>query len=163
MAKPFFSDKCVVGNNIVLIDGEEIYQVDQEAAKILWEFLNNAVKSLNVCLPIEYISEQFAVSNDTIRNIISKYFDHPSIKLINDNVTKGSFSFNRISLDDVKNEIAKLDVKKASLSSSICQNVRVSILKPHTCYLVESSSCYISKFYTTSEPKNRSPCFYDTL
>ena len=54
-----------------------------------------------------------------VQNIISKYSDHPSIKLINDNVAKGSFAFNRISLDDVKNEIAKLDVKKASLSSSI--------------------------------------------
>ena len=77
------------------------------------------MKSLNVCIPSEYISEQFVVSNDPIQNIISKYSDHPSIKLINDNVTKGSFSFNRISLDDVKNEIAKLDVKKASLLSSI--------------------------------------------
>ena len=71
-----------------------------------------------VCIPSEYVSEQFVVSNDRIQNIISKY-QNILIKLINDIVTKGSFSFNRISLDDVKNEIAKLDVKKASLSSSI--------------------------------------------
>ena len=95
-------------NNIVLIEGEEIYQEDQEVAKILGECFNNAVKSLNVCI-CEHIREQFVVSNDPIQNIISKYSDHPSIKLINDNVTKGSFSFNRISLD----------VKKASLSSNI--------------------------------------------
>ena len=39
--------------------------------------------------------------------------------MINDNVIKGKFSFNLASLDDVKNIIAKLDVTKASLSSSI--------------------------------------------
>ena len=39
--------------------------------------------------------------------------------MINDNVIKGKFSFNLASLDDVKNIIAKLDVKKGSLSSSI--------------------------------------------
>ena len=118
-AKPFFSDKGVDGNNIALIEGEEIYQEDHEVAKILGEFFNNAVKSLNVCIPSEYISEKSAVSNDPIDNIISKYSNHPSIKLINDNVIKGNFSFNQVSLEDVNHVIAKLDVKKASLSSSI--------------------------------------------
>ena len=77
----------------MLIDGEEIYKEDHEVAKILREFFNNAVKSLNVCIP----SEQSAVSNDPIDNIISKYSNNPSIKLINENIIKGNFSFNRVS------------------------------------------------------------------
>ena len=92
--KPFFSAKCVVGNNIVLIEGEEIYQEDQ-VASILGEFFNNAVKSLSVCIPSEFISEQFVVSNDLIQNIIFKYSDHPSIKLINENVMKFFFQSNQ--------------------------------------------------------------------
>ena len=38
-AMPFFSDKCVVGNNIVLIEGEEIYQEDQ-GCQNSWNFFN---------------------------------------------------------------------------------------------------------------------------
>ena len=83
------------------------------------EFFKNAVKSLNVGIPNEYISKKSTVSNDPIDTIISTYSNHPSIKLINDNVIKGKFSFNLASLYDVKNIIAKLDVKKASLSSRI--------------------------------------------
>ena len=118
-AKPFFSDKGVDDKNIALIEGDEIYKDDHEVAKIFGEFFKNAVKSLNVGIPNEYISKKSTVSNDPIDTIISKYSNHPSIKLINDNVIKGKFSFNLASLDDVKNIIAKLDVKKASLSSSI--------------------------------------------
>ena len=36
--KPFFSDKGMNGNNIALIEGEEIYQEDHEVAKILADF-----------------------------------------------------------------------------------------------------------------------------
>ena len=105
--------------NIALTEGDEIYKDDHEVAKIFREFFKNAVKSLNVGIPNEYISKKSTVSNDPIDTIISKYSNHPSIKLINDNVIKGKFSFNLASLDDVKNIIAKLDVTKASLSSSI--------------------------------------------
>ena len=118
-AKPFFSDKGVDDKNIALIEGDEIYKDDHEVANILGEFFKNAVKSLNLGIPNEYISKKSTVSTDPIDTIISKYSNHPSIKLINDNVIKGKFSFNLASLDDVKNIIAKLDVKKASLSSSI--------------------------------------------
>ena len=47
------------------------------------------------------------------------FANHPSIKLITDNVTKGDFSFSTVSLDAVEKEIAALDGKKASMSSSI--------------------------------------------
>ena len=117
--KPFFSDKGTDKNDIVLIEGDKIYQHDHEVANLLGEFFKNAVKSLNVCVPSEYISEQITVSNDQVEIIISKYCNHPSIKLINENVEKGNFYFNQVSLNDVKKEIAALDSKKASLSSSI--------------------------------------------
>ena len=120
--KPFFSDKGTDKNDILLIEGDEIYQQDHEVAKILGEFFSNAVKSLNVGVPSEHISEKSAVSNDPIDNIILKYSNHPSVKQINDNVITGNFSFTQVSLDDVKKVIVAMDGKKASLSRSIPPN-----------------------------------------
>ena len=61
--KPFFSDKGTNENNIALIEGEEIFQEDYEVAKILGEFFNNAVQSLNVGIPTQHIMETPAVPN----------------------------------------------------------------------------------------------------
>ena len=70
--KPFFSDKGANENNIALIEGEEIFQEDNEVAKILGEFFNNAVQSLNVGIPTQHIMETPAVPNDPIESIILK-------------------------------------------------------------------------------------------
>ena len=67
--------------NIALIEGDEIYKDDHEVAKMFGEFFKNAVKSLNVGIPNEYISKKSTVSNDPIDTIISKYSNHPSIKI----------------------------------------------------------------------------------
>ena len=117
--KPFFSDKGANENNIALIEGEEIFQENYEVAKILGEFFNNAVQSLNVGIPTQHIMETPAVPNDPIESIILKYSNHPSIILINKNVKRGMFSFNKVSLVDVRSVIAALDVKKASACNSI--------------------------------------------
>ena len=117
--KTFFSDKGLGKSDITLIEGDEICQEDAEVAKILNEFFNNAVTSLNIAIPDEYKSEESAVSNDPIEKILSKFVNHPSIKMINDNVEKGNFCFSALTVADVEKEIKALDSKKASMSSSI--------------------------------------------
>ena len=53
------------------------------------DFFSSVVKSLNVSVPGECKKEMSVLSeNDLIDNIISTYADHPSIKLINDNVVR---------------------------------------------------------------------------
>ena len=102
-----------------MIEGDKIFQEDAEVAKILGDFFSNVVKSLNINIPSEYINEDSVVLGDPIDTIISKYSNHPSIKLINDNVVKGNFSFSAVSLADIEKEVMALDGKKASMSSSI--------------------------------------------
>ena len=121
--KTFFSDKGLGKSDITLIEGDEICQEDAEVAKILNEFFNNAVTSLNIAIPDEYKSEESAVSNDPIEKILSKFVNHPSIKMINDNVEKGNFCFSALTVADVEKEIKALDSKKASMSSSIPANI----------------------------------------
>ena len=117
-AKPFLSDKGIGKSDIILIEGNEIVQKDSKIAEIMSDFFSNAVKALNINIPNEFKCEE-SKSSDPITNIILKFANHPSIKLINDNVIKGNFSFIGVSLSDIKKEVVALDMNKASMSSSI--------------------------------------------
>ena len=90
--KPFLSDKGVTKTDVILIEGNEIIQEDQEVAKKFGKCFSNAVSDLNLSIPSEYKNEENVGIDDPIDSIIAKYSDHPSIKLINDNVVKGNFS-----------------------------------------------------------------------
>ena len=74
---------------------------------------------IDISVPKEHIYEDLGVLGDPIEGIISKYQHHPSIKVINDNVVKGEFSFALVCLSDIEKEIVALDEKKSSISCSI--------------------------------------------
>ena len=117
--KPFFSDKGAGKTDIILIEGDEIVQDDLKVATILGEFFSNSVKNLNIEIPIEYKNVVSNPLEDPIDKIIATYSDHPSIKLINENVVKGNFSFEEVSAATIRKEIRALDDTKASMSTSI--------------------------------------------
>ena len=117
--KPFFSDKGLGKSDITLIEGNNIYQNDAEVATIFNDFFSNAVASLDVDIPNECINKVSVVSDDIIDNILSKFSNHPSIKIINEKVLKGNFSFSMINTSNVEKMIKQLDIKKASMTSSI--------------------------------------------
>ena len=116
--KPFFSDKGTGKTDIILI-GDNIFQEDHEVAKILNDHFSNAVKALNIDIPSECKNNESTISSDPIDNILSTFASHPSIKLINENVINGNFSFDIVGDCAVEKEIAALDSKKASMSTSI--------------------------------------------
>ncbi len=117
--KPFFSDKSADKTDIILIEGDEMFQEDQKVANIFSDVFSNAVKELNLRIPVEYLNNESTDSDNPIDNIISKFSTHPSIMLINNNVMKGSFSFSSVSCDAVEKQIIGLDGMKVSMSSSI--------------------------------------------
>ena len=102
-----------------MIEGDELFHEESEVANILSDFFSNTVKNLNVSMPGEYKDEESAVSDDAIDNIITTHANHPSIKLVNENVLKGYFSFKEVSLTAIEKEVTALDNKKACMSSSI--------------------------------------------
>ena len=107
--KPFLSDKGISKTNIILIKGGEIIQEDIEVAKVFSIFFSNAVKDLDVHIPSEYLENDSIVLYDLIDEIVNKYADHPSIKLITENIVKGDFSFNTVTLYDVEMVVTPLD------------------------------------------------------
>ena len=117
--KPFFSDKGAGKTEITLIEGDKIIQDDSEVATILGDFFSNSVKGLNIDIPSEYKNDVSPSLDDPIDKIVAMYSDHPSIKLINDNVVKGNFSFEEVSVATIRKQIMSLDDTKASMSTSI--------------------------------------------
>ena len=101
---------------VTLIEGDIIIQDDSEVANTLNDFFSNAVASLNINIPSECITEDVTDTGDVI---ILKYSNHPSIKLINNNVSKGNFSFNEVHVSEVKKLLEEIDGEKATMSSSI--------------------------------------------
>ena len=76
------------------------------------------MKSLDISIPNEYITVSSNIS-DPIENIILKYANHPSIISINSNITKSTFSFSVVNVDDIKTELDALNCKKSCKSDSI--------------------------------------------
>ena len=97
-----YMTKTLSKHDIILNKGNEIIQEDAEVAKILVDFFNNAVESLNLSITSEHTDEDSAGLDDLIDNIISTYADHPSIKLINEHIVKGDFDFCEVGLTDIK-------------------------------------------------------------
>ena len=117
--KPFFSDKgAETKRNITLVEGNDILTEDKDVANTLNSFFGDAVKSLDISIPNEYITVSSNIS-DPIENIILKYANHPSIISINSNIIKSTFSFSVVNVDDIKTELDALNCKKSCKSDSI--------------------------------------------
>ena len=117
--KPFFSDKGAgTKSNITLVEGNDILPEDKDVANTLNSFFGDAVKSLDISIPNEYITVSSNIS-DPIENIILKYANHPSIASINSNITKFTFSFSVVNVNDIKTELDALNCKTSCKSDSI--------------------------------------------
>ena len=128
-----------------MIEGEEIIQEDSEVAKVFSDFFSNSVKSLDVEIPNVYLQES-VVSDDPIDKIIHKYSNHPSIKLITDNVIKSKFSFSEVTLSDVMKVVAALKSRKAS----ICNSIPIKILKENSNVCCEPSTHIVNNDISNS-------------
>ena len=114
--KPFLSDKCALSSRISLVRGDEIISDDIEIA----ESINNYYKNVVGKLGLKEYENSFDINEnnnlDPIDIITEKYKNHPSIKIINENIPFDSrFSFKEISEDNIKN----LNTKKASTFGNI--------------------------------------------
>ena len=118
--KPFLSDKCALSSRIFLVSGDEIISDDIEIAEII----NNCYKNAAGKLGLKEYENSFDINEnnslDPVDIITEKYKNHPSIKIINENIQFDSrFSFKEISEDDIKKELKNLNTKKASTFGNI--------------------------------------------
>ena len=112
--KLFLSEKCTYASKISLVHNGNVISDDQELADKFNNFFEHAVDNLEIQ---EYQSNHHidinSISDDLIDYAIAKYKNHPSIIMINENVSfESRFSFTVVNEDDIQREILNLNPKK---------------------------------------------------
>ena len=119
--KPFLSEKCTYESKISLVHNDNVISDDQELADTFNNFFEQAVDNLGIQ---EYQSDHNidinSISDDPIVYAIAKYKNHPSIIMINENVSfESRFSFTAVNEDDIQREILNLNPKKPGTFGNI--------------------------------------------
>ena len=126
--KPVLSDKGRSNSKINLIEDEKIISNDKEVAETLNNYFVTVTDSLGITENSEVISSTEGAS-DPIEKAQLKYSNHPSIKKIHTFVRNAHpFKFQKVSLEQVNNEIRRLNTKKATTF----KNIPAKVLKSNS-------------------------------
>ena len=117
--KPFISDKSSSKSRIILIEEGETVSNECDVAEIFNKFFVTITKSLGIIENQNIILDSEDIS-DPIDQIIFKFSRHPSIQKVRSlNGNIGSFSFEKVSADNMENEIDTLNPSKSTTFKSI--------------------------------------------
>ena len=117
--KPFLTNKGFIdGNEITIVDGDEIISEEKELVKIFNEHYINIVEKTCALKPKILNQENKTLTNsEKIENIKKQYESHPSIIEIKNNLTyypkDNNISF-LTTLSEVKKLLKNSDTKKAT-------------------------------------------------
>ena len=105
--KPFLSDKVTTFPKISLVEKGEIISDESKVAKSFSNFFENAIRPLGI-----------KANEHPVKIAIKKFEQHPSINLINKNITNNeNFHFSPVDQDNVLKEIINLDKKMELLKT----------------------------------------------
>ena len=115
--KLFLSEKCTYASKISLIHNENVISDDQKLADTFNNFFEHTVDNLGIQ---EYQSDHNidinSILDDAIDYAIAKYKNHPSIIMINENVSfESRFSFTAVNEGITQQEILNLNSKKPGM------------------------------------------------
>ena len=118
---PFLSEKCYYASKISLVHNDNVISDDQELADIINHFFEDAVDNLGIQeYQCDHNIDINSILDDPIDSAIAKYKNHPSIIMINENVSSESrFSFTAVNEDDIQSEILNLNPKKPGTFGNI--------------------------------------------
>ena len=119
--KQCLTDKTLKGERITLTENEEVVSGERELVKIFNEFFSNIVPNLDIQRPLSII-----LPHDPVLNAIKKFENHPSILEIKKQIPSDvafPFSFRKVTLTEIINEIKNLDESKATQSNDIPNKV----------------------------------------
>ena len=107
--KPSFTEKTLKDEKIVLVENGTTFSEENEVAEIFRSYFDSIVDGLNIkrC----EISKE---DSDPILNAVKTFEKHPSILRIKELSSGSTFSFESVSLEDVKKVTRELDISKAS-------------------------------------------------
>ena len=112
--KPSFTDKTLKDERITLVENNKVVSDESELVEIFSKDFGNIVQNLSID-GLTNTSDNDAV---TIRQAIEKYQNHPSIKVIRENIdTTNNFSFELINSEWISKIMNNLDTSKATQQS----------------------------------------------
>ena len=110
--KPSFTDKTLKDERITLVENNKVVSDESKLVEIFSKYFGNIVQNLGIDGLTNTSSDNDAV---TIRQAIEKYQNHPSIKVIRENIdTTNNFSFDLINPEYTNKIINNLDTSKAT-------------------------------------------------
>ena len=150
--KPFFTNKhSKADTNIVLKENGELLLENDKIADTFNSYFGNIVKNLNLH---EWTDQSDHDQSDPIQNvcridnIIKKYKNHPSIKLIKRKYRNiNSFSFRPVTVEEVKKVINDLKTNK-----SVGGDIPTSIFKESELSFTTFTQCINKSIETDSFP-----------
>ena len=145
--KPLFSDKQKgIQSDIIIVENGETISDKKRVAEKLNNFFIEAVDKLDIK---PYLIHNNRVSKNT-QDIIDKYENHPSIKMIKENIKdENKFSFQDITKEDLQLQIKNLDTKKAMVENDIPTKI---LLKSN-----DIVSNHLSNFFNQSKKQQHYP------
>ena len=115
--KPSFTDKTLKDERITLVENNKVVSDESKLVEIFSKYFGNIVQNLGIDGLTNTSSDNDAV---TIRQAIEKYQNHPSIKVIRENIdTTNNFSFDLINPECMSKIINNLDTSKATQQGDI--------------------------------------------
>ena len=110
--KPSFTDKTLKDERITLVENNKVDLDESKLVDIFSKYFGNIVQNLGID-GLTNISSDNEIG--TIRKAIEKYQNHPSIKVIRENIdTTNNFSFDLINPECIRKIINNLDTSKAT-------------------------------------------------
>ena len=117
--KPFFSEKNVTNNTIILVEDENIISDDTKVGDIMNTYFSNVVSQLDIQ---GYKNNNYTHNTefDELLNTVNKFKSHPSIKKIKQNIQiTESFFFTIPNIPQTQIEIDKLNKNKPTTENNI--------------------------------------------
>ena len=110
--KPSFTDKTLKDERITLVENNKVVSDESKLVEIFSKYFGNIVQNLGIDGLTNTSSDNDAV---TIRQAIEKYQNHPSIKVIRENIgATNNFSFDFINPERMSKIINNLDATQQS-------------------------------------------------
>ena len=115
--KPSFTDKTLKDERITLVENNKVVSDESKLVEIFSKYFGNIVQNLGIDGLTNTSSDNDAV---TIRQAIEKYQNHPSIKVIRENIdATNNFLFDLINPECISKIINNLDTSKATQQGNI--------------------------------------------
>ena len=120
--KPFFSDKGINSNKLMLTENDTIITEENDLSEVINNYFTNIIDKL------ELKRDVLSNINVDLTDIFVTYKDHLSVNRIRANFDKSYFHFATVSQQEVKTVIQNLSSNKANLLGGIPSKILKSSL-----------------------------------